>query len=154
MGVSGNEFLMMRMEEESGQMYVPSMPKKEIVSKAKEDVNRMVDSGEVDIAEAVVDATRLSEYLKVFVSELRNHVDDKYDKYECKGVKLSFKGTGDRLDYEQDEKYAEIKAQLKEREELLKLAYKSKDMIFDSEGVEVIKVGVKSASKQTLNINF
>ena len=154
MGASGNEFMLMRMEEESGQMYVPSMPKKEIVSKAKEDVNRMVDSGEVDIAEAVVDATRLSEYLKVFVSELRNHVDDKYDKYECKGVKLSFKGTGDRLDYEQDEKYADIKSQLKEREELLKLAYKSKDMIFDSEGVEVIKVGVKSASKQTLNINF
>ena len=154
MGASGREFMLMRMEEESGQMYVPSMPKKEIVSKAKDDVNRMVDSGEVDIAEAVVDATRLSEYLKVFVSELRNHVDDKYDKYECKGVKLSFKGTGDRLDYEQDEKYAEIKAQLKEREELLKLAYKSKDMIFDSEGIEVIKVGVKSASKQTLNINF
>ena len=154
MGASGREFMLMRMEEESGQMYVPSMPKKEIVSKAKDDVKAMVDSGEVDIAEAVVDATRLSEYLKVFVSELRNHVDDKYDKYECKGVKLSFKGTGDRLDYEQDEKYADIKSQLKEREELLKLAYKSKDMIFDSEGVEVIKVGVKSASKQTLNINF
>lgn len=154
MSASSNEFLMMRMEEESGQMYVPSMPKKEIVAKAKQDVKAIVDSGEVDIAEAVVDATRLSEYLKVFVSELRNHVGDEYDKYECKGVKLSFKGTGDRLDYEQDEKYAEIKAQLKEREELLKLAYKSKDMIFDSEGVEVPRVGVKNASKQTLNINF
>ena len=154
MGASGNEFMLMRMEEESGQMYVPSMPKKEIVSKAKDDVKAMVDSGEVDIAEAVVDATRLSEYIKVFVSELRNHVGDEYDKYECKGVKLSFKGTGDRLDYEQDEVYADIKERLKAREELLKLAYKSKDMLFDSEGVEVPKVGVKSASKQTLNINF
>jgi hypothetical protein len=154
MGANSNEFLMMRMEEESGQMYVPSIPKKEIVQKAKDDVKLMVDSGEVDIAEAVVDATRLSEYLKVFVSELRNHVDDKYDKYECKGVKLSFKGTGDRLDYECDEVYSKLKERLKAREELLKLAYRSKDMLFDSEGVEVPKVGVKSASKQTLNINF
>lgn len=154
MGANSNEFLMMRMEEESGQMYVPSIPKKEIVAKAKDDVKAMVDSGKVDIAEAVVDATRLSEYLKVFVSELRNHVDDKYDKYECKGVKLSFKGTGDRLDYEKDEVYSELKERLKAREELLKLAYKSKDMLFDSEGVDVPKVGVKSASKQTLNINF
>lgn len=154
MGANSNEFLMMRMEEESGQMYVPTITKKEIVVKAKDDVKTMVDSGEVDIAEAVIDATRLSEYLKVFVSELRNHVDDKYDKYECKGVKLTFKGTGDRLDYECDEVYTELKERLKEREELLKLAYKSKDMIFDSEGVEVPRVGLKSASKQTLNINF
>jgi hypothetical protein len=154
MGASSREFMLMRMEEESGQMYVPSIPKKEIVQKAKDDVKSMVDSGEVDIAEAVIDATRLSEYLKVFVSELRNHVGDKYDKYECKGVKLSFKGTGDRLDYEQDEKYAELKDALKQREELLKLAYKSKDMLFDSEGIEVPKVGVKTPSKQTLNINF
>ena len=154
MGANSNEFLMMRMEEESGQMYVPTITKKEIVVKAKDDVKTMVDSGEVDIAEAVIDATRLSEYLKVFVSELRNHVDDKYDKYECKGVKLTFKGTGDRLDYECDEVYSELKERLKEREELLKLAYKSKNMIFDSEGVEVPRVGLKSASKQTLNINF
>lgn len=154
MGANSNEFLMMRMEEESGQMYVPTITKKEIVVKAKDDVKTMVDSGDVDIAEAVIDATRLSEYLKVFVSELRNHVDDKYDKYECKGVKLTFKGTGDRLDYECDEVYTELKERLKEREELLKLAYKSKGMIFDSEGVEVSKVGLKSASKQTLNINF
>lgn len=154
MGANSNEFLMMRMEEESGQMYVPTITKKEIVVKAKDDVKTMVDSGEVDIAEAVIDATRLSEYLKVFVSELRNHVDDKYDKYECKGVKLTFKGTGDRLDYECDEVYTELKERLKEREELLKLAYKSKGMIFDSEGVEVPRVGLKSASKQTLNINF
>ena len=154
MGANSNEFLMMRMEEESGQMYVPTITKKEIVVKAKDDVKTMVDSGEVDIAEAVIDATRLSEYLKVFVSELRNHVDDKYDKYECKGVKLTFKGTGDRLDYECDEVYSELKERLKEREELLKLAYKSKGMIFDSEGVEVSRVGLKSASKQTLNINF
>ena len=154
MGANSNEFLMMRMEEESGQMYVPTITKKEIVVKAKDDVKTMVDSGEVDIAEAVIDATRLSEYLKVFVSELRNHVDDKYDKYECKGVKLTFKGTGDRLDYECDEVYSELKERLKEREELLKLAYKSKGMIFDSEGVEVPRVGLKSASKQTLNINF
>lgn len=153
MGASSREFLMMR-EDEHNQLYVPSLPKKEVKAKAKEDVQRILDEGNADLAEVMIDATRVTEYLTNVLSELRNHIGDEYDKYEVKGSKFSFRGTGDRLDYEQDEVYASIKESLKQREELLKLAYKSKDMLFDSEGVEVPRVGVKTPSKQTLVINW
>jgi hypothetical protein len=155
MGASSREFLMMRMEEETGALYVPTLSKKEIKAKAVEDAKALMDSGESYIHDAVIDASRILEYLKPFVDELRKKVDaEKYKDFECKGVKFSFKGTGDRLDYDQDEKYAEIKTQLKEREDLLKVAYKSKEMIFDSEGVEVPKIGLKSVSKEVLNLTF
>jgi len=153
MGASSREFLMMR-EDEHNQIYVPSLPKKEVKAKAKEDVIRLLDEGDTDLAEAMIDATRVAEYLTNFVKELRDHIGEEFDKYEVKGSKFSFRGTGDRLDYDQDEVYASIKESLKQREELLKLAFKSKDMIFDSEGVEVPKVGVKTPSKQTLVINW
>lgn len=156
MGASSREFLMMREEEETGQLYVPTLPKKEIKAKAEQDVQTLLDAGEVDIASAFTDATRISEYLKVFVSEIKQHVtEETYGKeYDIKGSTISFRNTGDRLDYEQDEVYAELKERLKERETLLKTAYRSKETIYDSEGVEVSKVGVKTPSKQVVTIKY
>jgi hypothetical protein len=156
MGASSREFLLMRMEEEEGRLYVPSIPKKEIVEKAQQDVQNIVNGGEITLEDALMDSVRLEEYLKTFSKELKKHIDEETfgKSYDHKGGNISFRGTGDRLDYEQDEVYSTIKELLKEREELLKLAYKSKDMIFDAEGVEVPKVGIKTPSKQTIVIKF
>ena len=156
MGAASREFLLMREEETTGQMYVPALPKKEIKEKAKEDVAKIVEGGEVELANALVDSARISEYLSTFVSELKPHItEDEFGKeYDLKGAKISFRGTGDRLDYDQDEVYSNLKQALKEREALLKLAYKSKEMLFDSEGVEVPKVGIKTVSKQTVVITY
>lgn len=156
MGSSAREFLLMREEEETGQMYVPSLPKREIKLKAQEDVAKIVEGGEVELANVLVDSARISEYLSTFVSELKPHItEEEFGKeYDLKGTKISFKGTGDRLDYEQDEVYANLKQALKERESLLKVAAKSKDMLFDSGGVEVPKVGIKTVSKQTVVITY
>jgi len=153
MGASSRQFLMIQ-EDEHNQLHVPVMTKKEVQKKAEEDVKRIMAEGSTKIAEAMIDTTRLAEYLVNVAKHLKKHVGEKYDKYEVKGSKFSFRGTGDRLDYDQDEVYASIKESLKQREELLKLAFKSKDMLFDSEGVEVPKVGVKTPSKQTLVINW
>ena len=156
MSSSSREFLMMREEEETGQLYVPALPKKDIKKKAQEDVKTLLDGGNTDIAEAYTDATRISEYLKTFVSELKDHLTpEQYGKsYEVKGAEISFRGTGDRLDYDSDTTYSDIKKQLKDREELLKLAYKSKDVIYDSDGAEVPKVGIKTPSKETVVIKY
>lgn len=156
MGASSREFLLMRQEEETGQLYVPTISKKEVKSKAEQDAQALIDAGNADVADAFVDATRIAEYLTTFVKALKIHVTpDEYGKeYATKSAKITFRGTGDRLDYEQDEVYANLKQQLKEREELLKLAYKSKDMLFDSEGVEVPKVAVKTPSKETVVITY
>ena len=45
-----------------------------------------------------------------------------------------------------DEMWQQLKHKLQQREELLKLALKSDEPIYDSEGVEVPKVSVKYAS--------
>ena len=156
MGASSREFLMMREEEETGQLYVPTLPKKEIKAKAKEDVKNIVDGGEVELANALIDSARVSEYITNFVKELKPHItEEEFGKeYDLKGAKISFRGTGDRLDYEQDEVYKELKEKLKERENLLKTAFKSKDMIFDNQGLDVPKVGIKTVSKQTVVITY
>ena len=156
MGASSREFLLMREEEETGQLYVPTISKKEVKSKAEIDAQALLDAGYADVADAFVDATRIAEYLTTFIGALKKHISiEEYGKeYALKGAKISFRGTGDRLDYEQDEVYANLKQTLKEREALLKLAHKSKDMIFDSEGVEVPKVGIKTVSKETVVITY
>jgi len=156
MGASSREFLLMRMEEEEGRLYVPTLPKKEIIEKAKADVEAIVNGGEVTIEDAIMDSVRIEEYIKVFTKELKKHLSEETlgKSFDNKGGNISFRGTGDRLDYEQDEVYSSLKEQLKEREELLKTAYKSKGMIFDAEGVEVPKVGIKTVSQQTVVIKF
>lgn len=156
MSRAGNEFMMMRMEEESGQLYVPSISKKEVQAKAKEDATAILDQGEKDIAGVVIDATRLNEYLTTLIGVLKPNVTESdYGKdYQLKNGKISFRASGDRLDYESDLVYLELKERLKEREDLLKLAYKSKDIIFDGEGVEVSKVGIKTHSKDSVVITY
>ena len=67
-------------------------------------------------------------------------------------VKFSLSSTGERLDYDSDVEYKSINTKLKDRQALLKTAYKSKDIIFDSEGDQVPKVDLKSPSKQILKI--
>lgn len=57
-------------------------------------------------------------------------------------------------DFESDAVYRELNEKLNARKELLKLAVKNKDMIFDSEGVEVPKVPVKGYTKDSLIIKY
>ena len=66
----------------------------------------------------------------------------------------SFSSGGALKDYSKDPVYAGISTQLKERKELLDLAFKSKDPIYDADGVEVPKVPVKSYRKDSLRIKL
>ena len=156
MSSSSRQFLMIQEEDETGNLYVPSISKKEIKVKAKEDSDRLLDDGELDVAEVFIDATRVSEYLSNFISNIKPHINEsQYGKsYDTKAANISFRNTGDRLDYDQDEVYKELKEQLKAREELLKMAYKSKDSIYDGEAAEVMRVGIKTVGKETLVIKF
>jgi hypothetical protein len=155
MGASGKEFLLMRQNEE-GEIYVPSMKKKEIQLKAEQDVNELIDKGEVDIASVFADVSRVTEYITVFGKKLRENISESEygNDYITKGAKISFRNTGDRLDYAKDEMYKELQGKLKAREELLKLAYKSKDAIFDHEGTKVMKVGIKTFGSNSVVLSY
>src|SRR6056300_59333 len=102
MSAASNEFLMMRMEEQSGELYVPALPKKEIKEKAIQDAKNIMDSGDVYIDDVLVDATRVSEYLSTLIKELRKEIEPKATREQLKGVEITFKNAPSRLNYSED----------------------------------------------------
>jgi hypothetical protein len=66
-------------------------------------------------------------------------------------VEFTRKDGAKKLNYAEDLLYSNLQAQLKAREELLKVAQKS--TIYDDEGVEVPKVSI-SYNKDSLMVKF
>lgn len=151
MGASKELFMHTRQLEEL--QYSPDFTKKEAVEQGKKAGKEILDRGEVLPTKALSNVVRLKEFINSLESYLRSNVEINETHTE-NGVEFSLRNTGDRLDYEKDEVYAELKEKLKDRENLLKTAYKSKDTIYDGEGVEICKVPVKTVGKQVLSLKF
>jgi len=103
-------------------------------------------------------AKRTSEFLESYMAELKPAALTEAEKHG-KGTsvfnsKIDIRSTGARYDYEKDPVYADMAEKLKVRKELLDLALKSKDQIFDGEGTEVPRVPMKSAGTTTLAITY
>lgn len=124
--------------------------KKELKLKAKEAVTSLLDAGDTDLTRSASNIARLKEVVTELDKQLRPHLE----AAEAYGVKITMKNTGDRLDYEQDDVYKSLKTQLKEREDILKMAYKTSSPIYDEEGVEIPKVGIKTHGSLVPNISF
>lgn len=140
---------------QEGRLSFPNdFSKKKAKQQGTEAAKALVDAGEVDVIDALSNFTRLEELVKAFVSELRNSAELPGKEYVKNGVKFTMRSTGDRYDYAQDDVYATLQKKLKAREDLLKLALKSDETIYDSDGVEVPKVGVKTYGKETLVITY
>ena len=92
---------------------------------------------------AVIDAAE-----KVFRERIMIGNSDTYN-----GVSFTNKSGSERLKYSDDWKVAELEDALKQRKELVKVATKSKDAIYDSEGIEVGKVG-SEFTKDSIVITF
>ena len=69
------------------------------------------------------------------------------------GVLFTPKNGAESLNYDEDDIYVLLENKLKQRQELLKMASKSDDIIFDSEGCEVPKVS-KKFNKSSIVITF
>lgn len=70
------------------------------------------------------------------------------------GFSFEFKNGSKKLQYKEDIVFSQLTEKLTDRSELLKVAQKSKEMIFDSGGVEVPKVSVKcDADSISIKIN-
>ena len=137
--MSKDLFMELRAEELSA-MYDNSFTKKEAVKTGFDLVKNAVDKGDVNTVDLATNLFRISEVFNSAVSEIKKHLPQ--EKVERFGVEFNFVNGRETPDYSQDEEYARLKSKLKERELLLKTALKSKDTIYDSEGVEVPKVPV------------
>jgi hypothetical protein len=136
-----------------------SLNKKELSMHGADDAKTIIESGDYTAIDMIVKARKVIEYLTGFVKELDStarteiiNFDD--SKTEVLGSKVSLSSTGDRLDFEDDPRYLELKMALDHRKELLTIAHKSKMEVFDEQGAQVPSVPIKTHSRETLNIKI
>ena len=149
MGANSNLFLMLQEQSVETNNFLPT--KKEIQLSAKSFVSNLLDAGTTDKMELYAQAVRINEALQIVTDELKNSIPQ--ENFEAFGIKGTYRSGGESLNYKEDYVYAELEAKLKERAELIKVATKSKDTIYDSEGVEVTKVS-STQRKSSLAISF
>jgi len=124
--------------------------KRDYISRGKEIVNSVLDNGEIDKIEFWTKVAKIKETINAMDSQLRESVF-LTEKINSNGVEFNPTNGGVSINYEDDPIYCELKKDLKEREELLKIAQKS--VIFDAYGNEVPKVGT-TPRKNSITIKF
>ena len=96
-------------------------------------------------------AKRMGEALDIINAELLKVLPQ--ENFEAFGLKGTFRSGGDTINYKDCEVWSDINRELKEREELLKLALKSQNEIYDAAGVQVPKVST-TQRKSSLAISW
>lgn len=150
MGASSESFLQLR-EQDIITLYDATFTKKEAQKTGVNLASQIINGGEVSKHEALANLVRLNEVISNAIIEIKESVI--FEKVTVLGVE--FTPTNGRIMYnfKDDCLWNELNNKLKQREELLKVALKSDEVIFDSEGVEVTKVSTTN-SKSSLTIKF
>jgi hypothetical protein len=147
--MSKDLFQLMRQQEIDTQNFLPN--KLEIQLSAKTFIKDLLDAGETDKFELLAQAKRMGEALEVINTELLKVLPQ--ENFEAFGLKGTFRSGGETINYKDCEVWSDINRELKEREELLKLALKSQNEIYDEAGVQVPKVST-TPRKSSLAISF
>jgi hypothetical protein len=147
--MSKDLFQLMREQEIQTQNFLPN--KKEIQFSAQTFIKDLLDAGEIDKIELLAQAKRMGEALEVINAELLKVLPQ--ENFEGYGLKGTFRSGGETINYKDCEVWNDINRELKEREELLKLALKSHNEIYDAAGVQVPKVST-TPRKSSLAISF
>ena len=147
--MSKDLFQLMREQEIQTSNFLPN--KKEIQFSAKNFITELLDAGETDKYELLAQAKRMGEALDVINAELLKVLPQ--ENFEAFGLKGTFRSGGETINFKECEIWSDIAKELKEREELLKLALKSDKEIYDEAGVLVPKVST-TPRKSSLAIAF
>jgi hypothetical protein len=141
--MSKNQFLELR-EQEVANLYPATFTKKEAIKTGQNLAQNIIDGGNISKHTALANLVRLNEVISNAVGVLKDAVKD----IKANEMGIEFNPTNGRqiIQYSEDPIYAEIQKQLKDREELLKVALKTDSPFYDSEGIEVPKVSVKYAA--------
>lgn len=136
--------------ERLAELYEPTFSKKEAVLTGKRMVDNLIEAGEVNPMKVWANIVRLKEVVNSADAEFRNKLPV-YQKEFCSGVEFNYVNGGENLNYEDDEIYCQLKADLNARIELLKLA--QKHPFIDAYGNEVPKVST-SPRKSSITVKF
>jgi hypothetical protein len=131
------------------------MSKNEIQLEAQHQLEQVWEQGEIDEWKLLAITARNKAFWETFEKSAREKVNGVPEKnYKAFGCEFSTMNTGDRKDYSSDPIYADLERQLKERKDLLDLAFKSTQPIYDQHGAEVPKVPIKTFGGEVLKIKF
>jgi hypothetical protein len=130
-----------------------------VIEKTTQGINAIVqavENGFVNPLDAFASFNKLEKLFKEAKVKIDELARDEAEKYTAKtftfgNVEFTRKDGAKKLNYSEDLLYSNLQAQLKAREELLKVAQKS--TIYDDEGVEVPKVSI-SHNKDSLMVKF
>ena len=130
-----------------------------VIEKTTQGINAIVEAveaGVVNPLDAFASFNKLEKLFKEAKVKIDELARDEAEKYTAKtftfgNVEFTRKDGAKKLNYSEDLLYSNLQAQLKAREELLKVSQKS--TIYDDEGVEVPKVSI-SYNKDSLMVKF
>jgi len=142
-------FEMMRMQEIESTYFLPT--KTEIKKSASKFICEILEEGNHNIHELLAQSKRISEALEVVNTEILKRLPQ--ENFEAFGLKGTFRNGGEVLNFSEDHIVSELEEKLKQRKELVKVATKSDEPIYDSDGVEVTKVS-STQRKSSLSISF
>lgn len=144
-------FELMRGEELST-LYAHDFSKKEAILTGKRMVDDILEKGEVDKMLIASNLIRLNEVVGSAITAFREKLID-VEKGTYFGIEYTPVNGGESLNYKDDPIYLDIFNELKDREELIKTAHKSKNEIYDEAGVLVPKVS-STPRKNSITIKF
>ena len=124
------------------------------------DMVMLIQDGELNPLEAHAKAKAIMSALKGVIDATESLARDEAAKYSAKtfeafGAQVTLKDGAITPDYEQDAEWVRLKEQVKAREELLKLAFKAKDVeITDTTTGEVVPKVQPKYAKSSISIQF
>ena len=147
--MSKHLFELMREQEIQTSNFLPT--KKEIENSGRSLAKQILSHGEIDKYELFSQAERLATVTANIRDEIKEALP--HEKHTAFGIEFCPVSGRTMINFQEDEVWSELKEKLQQREELLKVALKSNDPIYDSEGVEVPKVSKKFA-KDSLQAKY
>lgn len=147
MGKSKHLFELMQEQEVESNNFL--LTKKELELSSKSFAKNLIDSGEIDKLEAFAQAERLTTAISNVRDELKASLPR--EKQIAYGIEINPVNGRQMIQFSDDPIWQQLNADLKAREELLKLALKQD--VIDAYGENVPKVSVKYAS-DSLNIKY
>ena len=140
MGASKNLLMLMQEQEVESNNFL--LTKKEIELSSKSFAKNLIDSGEIDKVEAFAQAERLTTAISNVRDELKASLPR--EKQIAYGIEINPVNGRQMIQFSEDAIWIKLNEELKQREELLKLALKQD--VIDAYGNDVPKVSVKYAS--------
>ena len=146
--------------------YLPliTIPKADIckaeIAQIAQQLTDRINEGEVNPIEAHIKLKAIVKACEVAIKQTEQTVADEAAKhgktFQAFGAEVTLKEGSLTPNYEEDEVYADLKAQMKAREELLKIAFRQagKSAIFDEVTGEQIPVCTAKGTKSSIAVSF